>query len=67
MTSGYPYETFLRLEPYLDYPGKFPEDPRLGRLDKIRKRLLKQQRPRAYDGVYLRQGDLRNGAQVHIK
>jgi hypothetical protein len=40
MTSGYPYETFLRLEPHLDYPGKLPGDPRLGRLDKIRKRLL---------------------------
>ena len=40
MTSGYPYKTFLRLDPYLDYPGKFPEDQRLKRLDKIRKRLL---------------------------
>jgi hypothetical protein len=40
MTSGYPYEMYLKLEPHLDYPGKFPEDPRLGRLDKIRKRLL---------------------------
>jgi uncharacterized protein (DUF169 family) len=48
MTSGYPYETFLRLDPYLDYPGKFPEDHRLRRLDKIRKRLLGAAKAKGY-------------------
>ena len=48
MTSGYPYETFLRLDPYLDYPGKFLQDPRLGRLDKIRKRLLEAAKVKGY-------------------
>ena len=48
MTSGYPYETFLRLDPYLDYPGKFPQDPRLRRLDKIRKRLLEAAKVKGY-------------------
>jgi uncharacterized protein (DUF169 family) len=48
MTSGYPYEVFSRLEPYLDYPGKFPGDVRLMKLDKIKKRLLGTAKAKGY-------------------
>jgi len=42
MTSGFPYDTYLRLDEILDYPGKRAGDPRLDRLEKKRKELLKR-------------------------
>ncbi len=48
MTSGYPYDMYLKLEPNLDYPGKLPNDPRLTKLDKTRKRLLDAAKAKGY-------------------
>jgi uncharacterized protein (DUF169 family) len=39
MTSGYPYEMFLKLSEKLDYPGKNKDDARLGELEALRKKL----------------------------
>ncbi|MBN1880998.1 MAG: DUF169 domain-containing protein [Deltaproteobacteria bacterium] len=42
MTSGFPYDTFLRLDEILDYPGKGENDPRLDRLEKKKSLLLER-------------------------
>lgn len=42
MTSGYPYDTFQRLDAILDYPGKRKNDPRLDRLEKKKSELLER-------------------------
>jgi hypothetical protein len=42
MTSGYPYDTYLRLDNILDYPGKIKNDPRLDRLEKKKSELLER-------------------------
>ncbi|HOD15840.1 MAG TPA: DUF169 domain-containing protein [Spirochaetota bacterium] len=40
MTSGFPYDLFLKLDRHLDYPGKILPDPRLEALEGIKNRLL---------------------------
>ena len=40
MTSGFPPVIFRKLDPFLDYPGKYADDPRLHDLEKIRERFI---------------------------
>jgi hypothetical protein len=44
MTSGYTWSIFQELEPYLDYPGKRANDPRIKELQRERNRLLSQKK-----------------------
>ena len=42
MTSGFPYDTFLRMDEILDYPGKRENDTRLDQLERKKKMLLER-------------------------
>lgn len=42
MTSGFPYDIYLKLDEILDYPGKKKNDPRLDRLEKKKRELLER-------------------------
>lgn len=44
MTSGFPHSLFLKLDPYLDYPGKTSQDSRLDVLEGTKKRFLKKEK-----------------------
>jgi hypothetical protein len=46
MTSGFPHDLFLVLDPHLDYPGKLRQDPRLHALEQTKQRLLKSAKGR---------------------